>query len=383
VTRYALAYPEIGFFVKSDGAEVLAAPSSPSLRNKISHLYGPEVAKNMIEVAFKGVVEVSGLIGIPAIARKTRSMENLFVNRRFVKSQLLTDALESAYKTLLFLERKPVAVLNIAIEPLMVDVNVHPTKLEVKFEDPDAVFSAVHLAVKRALEGNELLESHEGQSMLSKVLRAHDAAPFETSEQTMLLKDKPQKKQYRVLGQVARSFIVAEVADGLLLVDQHAAAERINLERLHKTQNAIEKSQQLLQPVIVSPPKPQAPIIRAHLEYLKQLGFDIEGFGQNDFLVRQVPVVFSEVVSKQFLNALFDELADNIKKSRKELVNENIMYVMACKASVKANDELSMQEIHELLDALFACDQSYACAHGRPTIIKFTNYDLERMFKRK
>ncbi|MBW2988045.1 DNA mismatch repair endonuclease MutL [Candidatus Woesearchaeota archaeon] len=388
VTRYALAYPNVGFFVKHNGSEILSAPPTPDLKAKVSHIYGKDIAKNMLRVERSGTIKVEGLVGVPGIARKSREYQSFFVNRRYIKSQLLTEALESAYKTLLFLERKPVAVLNLTIDPSKVDVNIHPTKLEIKFDDEDAVFSEVHLAVKEALESNVLIQKQPSkQGVLAKVLsqtKPQSTKPqqLEVSTQAMLVKDEPRLKGIRILGQIAKSYIVAEDTQGLMLVDQHAASERINLERLQNSKMTLGK-QTLLQPILVTPPKHQAAIIKHNLEALKELGFDIAEFGQNEFIVREVPVVFKQNVTKELLNELFDEIAQNIKKTPRGLVNEEIVHTMACKAAIKANQELSLKEMEDLLNELLGCKLAYSCAHGRPTIIRFTVKDLERLFKRR
>ena len=159
-------------------------------------------------------------------------------------------------------------------------MNVHPTKLEVKFDDEDSVFTELHLAVKKTLDSSELIERHgKTQGVLAMVLKktkpASKAIPLETTQQSMLVTEKKPRAEYRILGQIARSYIIAEVADGLLIIDQHAAAERINLEKIHKHLNVPGNSQQLLQPVVVSPPKHHVPLIKEHIDFLKQLGFDI------------------------------------------------------------------------------------------------------------
>jgi DNA mismatch repair protein MutL len=385
LTRFALANHEIGFSISNNGQQLMVLPATLDLLGKVTHIYGKEVARNMVKLEHKGRVYVHGLIGVPSMTRKTRSYMSFFVNRRIVKSKLLVDAVESAYKTLLFLDRKPIAVVNVEVDPVRLDVNVHPTKLEVKFDDEDLIFTEVHLAVKKALEGNVLIKKQE-QSLLLNLLRTQDKKPagraIEPTSQSMLVRDS-KSRDYRVLGQYSQSFILVEAEDGLLIVDQHAAAERIALEKLNKSLTLPNNSQTLLQPILVSPPKPFASHIRSNLGFLKQLGFDVEEFGQQEFLVREVPVVFRQAITKEFLNDLFDELGSRIKKTRRELVDDEIIYALACKSSIRANDELSMSEIYELLDELFRCSQSYACAHGRPTIIKFTLNDLEKLFRRK
>ncbi len=386
LTKFALAYPEIGFSIKNNDRLLINAPATLDLLGKITHIYGKEVARNMIKLEHNGQIRVRGMIGVPTMTRKTRDYESFFVNRRYVKSKLIADALESAYKSLLFLNRKPIAVINIQIDPGKLDVNVHPTKLEIKFDDEDLVFTEVHLAVKKALESNVLIKKAEPeQGILSSIIQKAEKLPasraLESSSQGMLIRDR-QKKAYRILGQVDKSFIVAEVKDGLIIVDQHAAAERISLEKLNKSLMLPNNSQLLLKPILVSPPKHLLPFIKAQTGFLKQLGFDIDSFGQHDLLVREVPIVFRQTITKEFLNDVFDELGTKLKQS-KDLIDEEVISTLACKSSLKANDELSVSEMQNLLDELFACDQSYSCAHGRPTILKFTISDLEKMFKRK
>ena len=387
VTSYALSYPEISFSLKHNKAELLNFPATNDLLKRILQVYGKDIAKGMVAVTHKNSIEIQGFVGAPEVARKTRDYESFFVNRRYVRSKLLQDAVESAYKTLLFLDKKPVLVLNIKIAPEKIDVNVHPTKLEIKFDNEDTVFSELHLAVKHALSTKQVIEKQAvsaAQALLKEKQRrqTQPAQRFiERSRQSMLVKE-DNEKNFRVLGQLVKSYIIAEDAEGLLIVDQHAAAERINLEKLTKGLKGGKISQKLLQPIVVNVSKQNFHYIKDQLELLKQRGLEAEPFGTDGFLVRRVPVILGLKVTKSKLEGLFDALASGLKDIRKGLIRERVIETMACKSAIKANEELTEREMEALLEELYKTEHGFACAHGRPTLARLTLKDIEKMFRR-
>ncbi len=384
VTRYALAYPSISFSLVHNEIEILNAPKG-SLLDKILSVYGTEIAENMIRVEHEGVLSIRGYVGSMAITKKTRDFQNFFVNGRFVRSDLIREAVEEAYKSLLFLDRKPVVVLNFIINPNKIDVNIHPTKLEVKFDNPDFIKGETIKAVREALSRNikhevKIKEKQVKLENLDSNLK-YTFSEHLSREKQALIKEAPEEKPYRILGQVNKTFIIAETDDGFMVVDQHAAAERINLERIEAMMKAENKKQRLLSPIIIRPQKKDVGLINELLPKLEEFGFEIEAFGNDEFILRQVPVVFRTELNKENMNEFFEELIANIKNSN--LIDDEIIYTMACKASIKANQELSIKEMYDLLDELFKTEFPYSCAHGRPTILKFTVNELEKMFKRK
>ncbi len=386
VTRYALAYPDISFSLVHNEIEILNAPKG-TLLDKILAVYGTEIAENMIRVEHEGVLTINGYVGSMAITKKTRDFQNFFVNGRFVRSDLIREAVEDAYKSLLFLDRKPVVVLNFIINPNKIDVNIHPTKLEVKFDNPDFIKEETRKAVREALSRNikHEVKIKEKQVKLENLVK--DSNPKYTSseyfsrEKQALIREAPEEKPYRILGQVHKTFIIAETDDGFMVVDQHAAAERINLEMIEAMMKAEDKKQRLLSPIIIRPQKKDVALINELLPKLEEFGFEIEPFGNDEFILRQVPVVFRTELNKENMNEFFEELIANIKNSN--MIDDEIIYTMACKASIKANQELSVKEMYNLLDELFKTKFPYSCAHGRPTILKFKLNELEKMFKRK
>jgi DNA mismatch repair protein MutL len=386
VSRYALAYPEISFTLTHNQLEILNAPAG-NLKDKIVSIYGNEIAENLIEVNHKGVLTIKGYIGTPKISKKTRDFQSFFINKRFIKSEIITQGLEEAYKTLMFLDRKPFAVLDFEINPNKVDVNVHPSKLTVKFDNKDFIYGEVFNVIKDTLKSNTKLEPKvkDSQVVLFDVVRKTqaDKKTFSIKKDTQeLIEEKPIKEEYRILGQIRNTYIIIESQDGLLIIDQHAAAERINLEKINKMLQVKDRSQKLLQPIILKPLKQDVALINEVLHLLENYGFDIEPFGQDDFIIREVPIMFRKDFDKISINDFFEELVSNIKKSKKEQIDEEIIYSMACKGSVKANEELSIKQLYDLVDELFKTDQPYSCAHGRPTALKFTQHELEKMFKR-
>ncbi|MCD6381779.1 MAG: hypothetical protein J7L43_02265, partial [Candidatus Aenigmarchaeota archaeon] len=429
VSRYNLAHPEISFTLVHNDLEILNAPKG-DLLSKILSIYGREIAENVIEVNHEGVLGIQGYIGSMTITKKTRDFQSFFVNNRYIKSDLIRQAVEDAYKSILFLERRPVAILNFIINPNKIDVNIHPTKLEVKFDNNSFIKSEIVKILREVLSHNikhekkvkeeqvklenvkddfieketlhkerfggksfvergnfiessphikddEVKNSVNASGFIERNIKEHNVS----RENQNLIRDVPAKERdYKILGQVHKTFIVAETIDGMMIVDQHAAAERINLERIEDMMKLDDKSQVLLSPVIVKPQKKDVGLIYEILPTLSEFGYDIEPFGNSEFIIRKVPIVIKTELNN--LDDFFDELVENIKNSKKDLINDEIIYTMACKGSIKANHELSIKEMYDLLDDLFKTRFPYSCAHGRPTILKFTRKELDKMFKR-
>jgi DNA mismatch repair protein MutL len=386
VSKYALAYPHISIRLIHNELEVLNAPAG-SLIDKILAVYGREMAENLIPIEHDGVLGIKGYIGNTHILKKTRDYQSFFINGRFIRSDIIRQALESAYGSMLFLDRKPFAVLNFIINPNKIDANVHPAKLHVKFDNAEFVKEEITKVLGDILSQNDMFmeKVKEKQFPLLKMFSKEKAkkpyAPQKASQ--ALLKESPKEYDFKVIGQIHKTYIGIETDDGLLIVDQHAAAERINLEKIEGMMKLENKSQMLLSPVILRPQKKDFALINELLPKLESFGFELEPFGGEEFILRKVPVMFRQEMDRNGLNDFFDELSENIKKSRKGFVDDEIIYTMACKASIKANEELSVKQMYDLIEQLFLTKLPYSCAHGRPTMLKFTGHELEKMFKRK
>ena len=395
VSQYALAFPEVKFTLLTDGKVALRTSGSGRLIDSITEVYGLEVARNMMEIRLQdggweggdavSVPRITGMVGSPAVSRSTRGYLSFFINRRWVSSRLLSWAVEEAYHGLLMQGKHPVAIINISLPPEQMDVNIHPAKSEVKFQNERLVFSAVQKAVRQALV----------ELMPVPKIEAPTIAYKEPLEQRELLWTSavsgghltglpsvfPQTPQVslpvlRVLGQLLNSYIIAEGPDGLYLIDQHAAHERIRFEQIkeQRTQQRIEV-QGLLEPVTFEVSPQQNEVLKSYYESLAEFGFSIEPFGDKTYLVRAVPALLYEKDWAGMVREVLDTLSGGDW-------TEIMTISMACHSAVRAGQILTEDEMRELIRQLEQVAIPHTCPHGRPTMIHLTSGQLRREFGR-
>ncbi len=416
VTRYAMAYPERRFSLLHDGRLTFQTNGSGSLHDVLAKVYGLGAARQMIEVASSSAdpaetatIAVRGFVGTPTLHRSGTDHITFFVNGRWVQNRMLTHALRQAYHTLLPVGRSPVAVIRIELDPTLVDVNVHPAKSEVKFRESDAVFRAVQRTVRRALvdhapvpqvgewttptqagqwERRQALIQAGAQAPRSAAQLAMDiqrTAP-DGGEPTLAFEPPRQLPPLRVLGQVAQMYIIAEGPAGLYLLDQHAAHERVLYEQMSAQRAAAQAtSQTLLEPLTLELPPDLITVLDAHLDLLTELGFQIEPFGGQTFLVRALPTILVHGHGGgDLLQAMVGVLEEAVA-GRRPLAQEKEERLIAsvCKqAAIKAGQVLSHEEMRELVRQLEATTMPHTCPHGRPTMIHLSRTQLEREFGR-
>ena len=407
VTRYALAYPDVRFKLAEGKKVTLQTSGDGDRRAILAILYGVETAKQMLEViAEDDGLKLSGYISPTSITRSNRREMTFFINGRWVQDIPLNAALTQAYHTLLMVGRYPLATLFLEVNPTAVDVNVHPAKAEVRFREQDKVFSFVQRAVRRALlayapvpslppttlwgssPSREYQPSTPGQVGLDWTM-AGDAKQADETEASAGAKSEAEQPAFanipllRLIGQIGATYLVAEGPDGLYLVDQHAAHERVLFEKLmlqHDKRNI--PSQALLEPVSVTLPPAQATLLGEQLEFLNHFGFQVESFGPNTFQVRAMPTLFSSSDAAAALRALVEDFEEDETPLQEEL--EARIAARVCKRmAVKAGQTLSSDEQHALLIDLEHCDSPRTCPHGRPTMIHLSVDMLERQFGRK
>jgi len=393
VSRYALAFPEVKFALFIDGRATLRTPGSGRLIDSVIEIYGLEVAQNMLEIKGEGweggaVLSplVTGMVGSPSIGRSNRDYLSLFVNRRWTNSRLLAWAVEEAYHGLLMQGKHPVAIINISLSPKEVDVNIHPTKTEVKFHHEHAVFSAVQKAVRQALiklmpvpKIEEVATAYGAPSVPRQGL------PVSAEADSRLIPSSPVAAPtpavtlpaLRILGQLASSYIIAEGPDGLYLIDQHAAHERILFEKIKDQRLRQEvEVQGLLEPVTFEVSPQQEAVLKSQCENLAEFGFSIEPFGERTFLVRAVPALLSGKDWAGMVRELLDSGGD------KGDWREKIAVSMACHSAVKAGQVLTDDEMRELVRQLEQIAIPHTCPHGRPTMIHLSLGQLGKEFGR-
>lgn len=410
MTRYALAYPHVRFRLLNDGTPTLQTSGDGDRRAILAALYGVETAKQMLEVlAEEEDLRLTGFISPISLTRSNRKEITFFVNGRWVQDTPLTTAILQAYHTLLMVGRYPLVILFVEIHPQEVDVNVHPTKAEVRFREPDRVFGFVQRSVRRTIlaytpapsippralwgqtddhpqpapEGGRPIEAgwiigHEDYASVNKP--SAEQEPSASSSPNLPGVSMP---LLRLVGQIGATYLAAEGPDGLYLIDQHAAHERILFEKLmlQYDQKNIP-AQVLLEPAIVQMSPAQANLLSEQLTVLERFGFQVEPFGPNTFQVRAVPALFGGGDPAAALRAVVEDFEEDETPLQNEV--EARLAGRVCKRlAIKAGRVLSLEEQRALLTDLEACDSPRTCPHGRPTMIHLSVDMLERQFGRK
>tara|TARA_Y100000310_G_C20638184_1_gene792383 strand:+ start:184 stop:1836 length:1653 start_codon:yes stop_codon:yes gene_type:complete len=382
VMKIALGNEDVRFkLVKDD--EIIFDVYKGSLLDRVVGLYGSEFVKDLVEIDFedKGI-RVSGYVSKPSLLRKDKSMQSFFVNNRLVDGAEASSALYDAYKSLLFVNRHPVVVLNLYMQG--VDVNVHPTKSEIRFENPNLVYKVVFDAIRSVFQEEEMVFDVQDKFDFGQPeKKVVEEKVVEVSNQQGLVESSSEEgfirlPKLKLLGCVGKTYWIAESSEGLLLIDQHVVQEKVLYEKFMKqfVNNSVEVQELLNADVMELDPK-NACILRANLERFGEFGFKIEEFGGDSFLVRSVPIIFGDVFGKELLLDLFVDMKSVVD------YKEKVVTRMACRASIKAGDEVSEYRLMSLLKELDKCELPYTCPHGRPIIVKLSISDLEKMFRRK
>ena len=395
VSQYALAFPEVKFALVIDGRMALTTPGG-QLIDSLTQVYGLEVARNMLAIENRGWPSettvtsplVTGMVGAPAISRSHRGYLSLFVNRRWISSRMLTRAVEEAYHGLLMVGKHPIAVINISLPPEEVDVNIHPTKIEVKFRDERTVFTAVQRAVRQALiELAPVPKIEEVAPTYVSPLPPRQASWTAVTGGESYPGPAPPAPQIpavslpalRVLGQLLGNYIIAEGPDGLYLIDQHAAHERILFEKIKRQQSQQDvEVQGLLEPATFEVNPRQDEVLKSHYEQLAEFGFSIEPFGDRTYLVRAVPVMLHDKDWMGMVRELLDSLSGGDKGDRVEKIAISI----ACHSAVRAGQVSTNDEMRGLLRQLEQVAIPHTCPHGRPTMVHLSSAQMEREFGR-
>ncbi|MFC1962823.1 DNA mismatch repair endonuclease MutL [Chloroflexota bacterium] len=393
VSQYALSFPEVKFSLVAEGRRILSTAGHGSLRDVLVEIYGSTTVREMREIKVEKeapaipLPQVTGLVGSPSAARSNRSYLSFFVNRRWVQSHLLTRAVEEAYKGYLQVGRYPLAVINLSLPPTEMDVNVHPAKTEIRFRNDHLVFSVVSRAVRQTLLSGPAPEIAAAR-LTSAPAASPEQAFWSEGELTRdsfvspptpaeVLKTLP---ILRVLGQVAGTYIITEGPEGLYLIDQHAAHERILYEKVlaQHSRRQVEK-QGLLEPITLELSPQEEETLRAEGEGLVEFGFDIEPFGGRGYILRAVPAL----MQKADLSTAVGELLASLDEGGGGApVKERLAISVACHGAVRAGQTLGMSEMQELVGQLEQTTMPRTCPHGRPTTVHLSSSRLEREFGR-
>ena len=400
IEKLALSHPNIAFVLTNNDRDVIRTSGSNNLLKTIHEIYGLTVSSNMLEIKnISDDFEIFGYVSKPSVLRKNRNHLITFINGRIVRNIELNKAINDAYNTYKHEGFFPIAIINIEVDPTIVDVNIHPTKQDVKLSKINKLTDLIYKTIKDELYNNLLIpnaleenilenESNEGSTLETfndNVSKEQMTFSFIDNKELTVKEKNSQFKRLELhpVGEVHGTYIIAENEDGMYIIDQHAAHERINYENtLRKMQQEKINIIEMLVPVNIELLSSEFNILMEHIDELVELGFDIVIFGINTVAIRKHPDWLIKGHEEENIRAIIDLIIANKGKFSKEKFLDSMAKTMSCKMSIKANDRMSFEEMEKLLDDLVKCDNPYNCCHGRPLIISFSNYDLEKMFKR-
>lgn len=425
ISRLALANASVSFKFLNNGKKSITTFGTGKLQDVIRSIYGKNIYENIISIEkHSDTVSAYGYIGNSEISRGSRNNQSIFVNKRYIKDKSITSAVERAFKSFLMINKFPFFIIFIDIFPEFVDINVHPSKLEVKFSESGFIFKfifdAVHEAIRESMKESFTLDIPDAYEKLPKYnlhetekekiqipidLEKHEHVnykidiPYEKPESifSVLKEDKsvqkkpivpetqnssPKFPELRIIGQFNNTYIICEALNTLYIIDQHAAHEKILFEKYRNDiKNGTVASQMLLAPEVIELSSYDYSTYLENSGIFKNAGFCIDSFGDNAISIRQVPVILGKPDVKNFFEAILDDIK-NMGSGETYSVKYNLIATKACKAAIKAHDSLSRLEMENLVEDLRYIDDPFNCPHGRPTIIKFTVTDLEKKFKR-
>jgi len=408
----AIGHSHIAFTFARDDRIVFQLPAAATLHDRIRDLYGADLLERLLPVTSFSFskVRISGLIGQAGLSRQTRGQQLIFVNGRAIESALIATALREGYHTALMKGQYPVTFLFLDLDPGAVDVNVHPAKREVRFRDPTAVREAVVNSIRRTLEGGRIDWQEKFRAPASRPpqpiettakIPEQPASEFavvgqalrlptpriESANEALALQrhaDRPIARQFQIIGILNKLYVLMENADGLVLVDQHAAHERILFEELRRRmEEQGVPSQKLLIPQTFDLPPRDAEWVERNLPILQKMGIGIEGFGPNTFKIDSLPAFLQASDPVSFMQRVIDDLKSASNSSSALRLGEEMIAMTVCRHAVKANDPLRYLEVEKLIQDLLECDFPYCCPHGRPTMIQISLGELEKKFGRK
>lgn len=440
VRLHAIANPHVAFTLTHNGTLVLHLPATQDMLERIRGLVGDELSSRLLkveEMTIRGVT-VSGYIGGPGMSRSNRQMQTTYLNGRPIESASISYGLREGYHTALMKGQHPVTFLFIQMDPHAFDVNVHPAKKEVRFHDGNGVRDAIARSVSRTLEnadrlpGGHAVAARPGPRPLPLSSPALPVAPAARQEELQMqvrpssaplktmppapavtlepaarqapppaevpvvasapasapakpaASDAPCADDFRIMGVLQKLYVLMESREGLVMMDQHAAHERVNFEKFRR---ALESGgvpcQRLLISITLQTTPRDADLLKQNLEALTRLGIEIEPFGPNVFKVEALPAFLKTDDPAAWLDQVIEELGSLSAKTSSLRLSEDAIATTACRASVKSNDVLSVPELHALLKDLLACEMPYCCPHGRPTLVQISTAELERKFGRR
>lgn len=437
VEKLALSHPDISFKFINNNQTKLHTSGNGNRKDIIYHIFGREISSSLLEVKHEcEYFKVEGFIGKPVITRGNRNYENYFINGRYVKSNILSRAIEEAYKSFLMQHQYPFTVLYFTFFSEL-DVNVHPTKMELRFDNNNEIYVELCDTIYAILSHKEMIPEvpvdstpapkkivHEykelipepfekrrinevraaesrsvyGQSVTSAATEPATKAP-ETStayepaqvvtgtQQTLGDYDKvflteSAKKQFSIIGQLFKTYWLIEFEDKLYIIDQHAAHEKVLYEKtMARLANKDFTSQRISPPIVMTLDAKESEMLEKYRPQIEQFGYEVEHFGGKEYMISAIPDNLFNIDMKDLFIEMLDDFSNATGRQTPDIITEKVAS-MSCKAAVKGNDKLTLPEINELIDELLSLDNPYNCPHGRPTIISMSKYEIEKKFKR-
>lgn len=413
VNKMALSYPDVQFVLKNNGKILLNTDGSGNLLKVIHAIYGLDVTKKMIAVSNENDdYAIHGYISYPEMAKSNRQAITILVNGRVIKNNEINRVIIDNYHTYIPHDKFPIVVLNIDVDPILIDINIHPTKMDIKFSKMASLKELLTETIQNQLEQKTFIPSvstvssfdmeeestlfEEPIKVVKTVEKEERVVPsypkieevslsFEVDDQAVVLeeaKEQPRIKVMHPVGLVHGTYIVAENEDGMFLIDQHAANERINYEKYLKQMG--ENHHQTIEPLVPLSfefSNSEYLVLKEQFGLISSLDFEIEEFGINTILVRRHPLWVPKGREQEAIRKILDIIIEKEEFSQEKFM-EKAAIMLSCKMSIKANDHISLEEMEHLLNTLRACNNPFTCPHGRPTIITYTKYELEKLFKR-
>jgi len=378
VTKYALAFPEIHFRLTNNSKEVLNSPSTTSLNN-ITAILGKDISKHLIEI---NTPLIQGYISKPILTRMDKSNQIIFVNKRYIRNKLISDAVNQAYSTVVHHSRFPVFILDIKLSPLDYDVNVHPQKYEIRIKNEKEIYDQIYNTIKETLNSEDLIPEPTSKGFELKPLLVKKDKNYFTTETQNTLSVEEEKTNFKILGQAHKTYIFVETQEGVFVIDQHALQERIFYNEFVKEKSEIQK-QSLVSPKILELSAEEFQIAKDNLSELMKLGFVLEEFGINTYKLLSVPIVKDIQMPPEYLTEIISNIKNNSKTTHVDSFKDRILKYMSCRGAIKAGDILTLSEMKNLVKQLENLESTPTCPHGRPIVLRYTLLDLEKMFQRK
>lgn len=441
VEKLAMSHPDVSFRFIQNNQNKIHTSGNGNIKDIIYHVYGRDITANLLPIFYQGEhFSITGFVGKPVVNRGNRNFENYYINGRFIKSNIINKAIEEAYKPFMMQHKYPFTAMHFTIDSSLIDVNVHPTKMELRFSDGEEIYNIVLDEVTKALTHKEFIpdvELAKEKKVEKPVVEKHIPEPFETKRMELIRESTPYQAElktpiisepegmshpnptdsiperkdnpvseatvretstqmtmfseklldeksvirHKIIGQVFDTYWIVEFDDKMYLIDQHAAHEKVLYERIMKKfkENRAD-SQNLMPPVVVNLSANDVETLNQNMEFFTNLGYEIEPFGGKDYAITAVPLELYGLSEKDVFMEILDEMTEGNYRTITSITDR--MATIACKAAVKGNNRLSVEEAKELVNELLTLENPYHCPHGRPTIISMSKYELDKKFKR-